>query len=109
MRNRFKKAVDKVGIAVTVFSGDTAKEGNAVIYPVRSNSKGYDGRDNLYEGVSEPERYVMYCNDELAEYAEHGNTVEFEGNTYTILWVDRYSCKQGAYIKVYLKKNVSRE
>lgn len=109
MQDRFKKAVDQVGITVTVFDGNKTKEGNAVIYPVRNSSSGYDGRDNVYEGVSEPERYIMYCDDELAEYAEHSNTVKFQGDTYTILWVDRYSCKQGAYIKVYLKKNVSGE
>lgn len=109
MQNIFKKAIDNVGVEVTFFNGDDFKKGNAVIYPVRRGSDEYNGRESIYEGISEPERYVMYCNEELVEDVKHGDIVKYDENGYMVLWVDRYSCKQGAYIKVYLKKFADKE
>lgn len=109
MYNRFKNAVNNAGIDVTVSNGEkNIASGNAVIYPVRSSSAEYDGRNNIYEGVSEPERYEMFCNSELLKDAEHGSIITVGENKYILLWKDDFSCIKGSYTKAYLKKLVDK-
>lgn len=109
MYNRFEKSLRKIGGEVTVQTNNGTLTGRAVIYPVRYKTNSDGDIQNVCEGVSEPERYVMFCDDGLVKNAEPRDIVNCRECSYMILWKDEFSCRAGSYMRVYLKKIIDRE
>lgn len=104
MKNIGKNTMDKIGTDVSVFTSDGVKKGNVVIYPMRSNEKSDGGISGTYEGRTEPDRYIMFCEEELLKSAKRGDVITDGKNKYSILWIDEFSFRICSYMKACLKK-----
>ena len=109
MKNRFENAINKVGRNVILKTGSETISDTAAIYPVKHQQQSYGDTKNVYEGISEPQRYAMFCNKNFAENIKRRDIIECDGDLYMVLWTDEFFYKTGSYMKICLKKIVDEE
>ncbi len=105
----FESSFRKIGYRVFVENGPDAREGYAVIYPLRYSHDLWGGNETKSEGRTEINRYLMFCGRELLDGAEYGSAVSDGKNRYMLVWKDEYSCRLGGYIKAVLRKMTEEE
>lgn len=104
MINRIERAIRISGNTIEVKVGNITRVGRAVIYPVRVSEKTDGGNTEVFSGISEPFRYIMFCTFGLLKGVSRGDTVNDGKNEYYVLWVDDIESRLGCYIKACLRK-----
>ncbi len=103
MKN-IKRAINRIGLDVSVESTDGLKNGRAVINPIRYHYRQWGGVEQLPQGRTEPKRYSMFCARELLESSGYGSIVYQGSDKYVLIWKDDYSSRVGCFTKACLRK-----
>ena len=96
--DRIRKAIQKLGIPVSIENSDETKTGLAVIYPEKSGSVTYTS-----EGHSDSGKYILFAETSLLENANYGDIISDGTNQYMLIRADTYSCRCGSYAKACMK------
>lgn len=96
--DRLQKAIQKLGIPVSIKNSNETKTGLAVIYPEKSESITHTS-----EGHSDSGKFILFSETALLENAEYGDIISDGTNQYMLLWANTYSCKCGSYAKACMK------
>ncbi len=98
------RAINRIGLEVTVESSAGLKRGRAVISPVRYYQKQWGGVEHGEQGRNEPKRFAMFCSRELLEDSGYGRLIYQGSNRYVLIWKDDYTSRVGCYTKACLRK-----
>ncbi len=94
-------AVRKIGVQVEIQTADGIRHGSAAIYPLRQHQV-----KDKREGRCDMGNFFMFGSEKLLDGVKEKDIVRDEnGTVYTIVWVEEYACRTGAYLKAYMKKN----
>ena len=104
MEDVIGKAIDAAGTEVTVCVSGFQRKGRAVIYPLRYRQSRCGGVEVLREGLSEPERYIMFCRIELAKGLKRGDIICDDENRYLMVFMDEYCSRVGNYTRVCMRR-----
>lgn len=100
MTDYCKQAIEKTGRAVSVTTPEGTVSGLGVITPVRSTAKKNGGVYQGAAGISEPQRFYLFTDNDTAAGARRGDSVSDGENEYYVLWTDSFDTVYGGYTKI---------
>lgn len=107
--DRLQKAIQTIGITISVQSSGGIKKGKAVFYPIRYQQKSNGSLSYTSEGRTDNGSYFIFTEPSLLDGAEYGDTISDNNNQYILLWTDTYSGKFGNYTKACMKLITNKE
>ncbi len=104
MKSGIERAIEKLGIPVTVENTGGLKRGKGIVYPLRYRARQWGNVEHLPQGRTEPGRFLLFCARELVKDAAYGSMIFEGGNRYALIWKDEYGCGLGGYARICMRK-----